>query len=167
VTRLAAAVLALLGLSAGAAQARSEGSFRLTSPAFAAGARIPRSFTCDGAQRIVPLRWRGAPPATRSFALLVDDPDAPSGTFTHRLAWAIPGAARSLAGRAPREGRTSAGNVGWVGPCPPSGVHRYVFKLYALRTPLRLAAGADPTAFLAALRGRVLATATLIGRYGR
>lgn len=127
---------------------------------------IPRVYTCDGAQRIVPLRWSGVPVGTRSFALLVDDPDASSGTFTHRLAWAIPAASRALAGVAPREGMTSAGRVGWVGPCPPSGAHRYVFRLYALRSPLRLGAGADRPAFLAALKGKVLATATLVGRYG-
>jgi Raf kinase inhibitor-like YbhB/YbcL family protein len=165
--RLPALAFALLALTAGAASARQGAAFRLTSPAFPAGARIPRSYTCDGAEKIVPLRWSGVPAGTRSFALLVDDPDAPSGTFTHRIGWAIPGAARSLAGRAPREGRTSAGTVGWVGPCPPSGSHRYVFKLYALRTPLRLGAGAGRAAFLAALKGHVLAAATLIARYGR
>ena len=141
--------------------------FALSSPAFAASGRIPRVYTCDGTNRIVPLRWSSPPPGTRGFALLVDDPDAPSGTFTHRLAWAIPGTARSLMGRAPREGTTSAGRVGWVGPCPPAGTHRYVFRLYALRSPLRLGVGADRAAFLAALKGKVLATATLVGRYGR
>lgn len=144
-----------------------QGRFVLSSPAFKAGKTIPRMYTCDGVQRVVPLRWSGVPRATRSFALLVDDPDAPSGTFTHRLAWAIPGTSRALAGVAPREGTTSAGRAGWVGPCPPSGVHRYVFKLYALRAPLRLQAGADKGAFLTALRGKVLATAVLVGRYSR
>jgi Raf kinase inhibitor-like YbhB/YbcL family protein len=170
VTRLFAIAGALLTVSAavaGAAVAEHVSTLRLSSPAFAAGGRIPRSFTCDGAEKIVPLRWSGVPAGTRSFAVVVDDPDAPSGTFTHRLAWAIPAAARSLAGRAPREGSTSAGRVGWVGPCPPSGVHRYVFRLYALRSPLRLDAGADRAALLAALKGHVLASATLIGRYGR
>ena len=141
--------------------------FALSSPAFAASGRIPREYTCDGAGKIVPLRWASPPRGTRSFALLVDDPDASYGTFTHRLAWGIAAAARSLRGAATREGTTSAGRIGWVGPCPPSGTHRYVFRLYALRSPLRLEAGADKDAFLAALRGKVLATAVLTGRYGR
>ncbi len=99
----------------------------------------------------------------------MDDPDAPGGTFTHWLAWGIPARSRSLpAGRpAPGEGRNDAGGIGYVGPCPPSGVHRYVFRLYALRAPLPLARGASRAQFLASLRGRVLATARLVGRYGR
>lgn len=145
-----------------------QGRFTLSSAAFAAGGRIPKVFTCDGPGTIVPLRWTSPPPGTRSFALLVNDPDAPvAGGFAHRLAWAIPATARSLRGAAPREGASGAGGVGWVGPCPPSGTHRYVFTLYALRSPLRLATGADRAAFLAALKGRVLATATLVGRYAR
>jgi len=144
-----------------------QGRFALRSPAFAPGGTIPRVYTCDGGDRIVPLRWTAPPRGTRSFALLVDDPDAPSGSFVHRLAWGIPAAARSLPGRAPREGTNGAGRLGWTGPCPPSGVHRYVFTLYALRAPLPLAAGADRAAFARALRGRVLATARLVGRYGR
>jgi hypothetical protein len=124
-------------------------------------------YTCDGAGAIVPLRWSTPPGGTRSFALLVDDPDAPYGTFTHRLAWAIPGTARALRGTSPREGTNGAGRIGWIGPCPPSGTHRYVFRLYALRTVLRLGQGAERADFLAALKGKVLATATLVGRYGR
>jgi len=141
--------------------------FRLTSVAFPNGGRIPRVYTCDGTSRVVPLRWTAPPSGTRSFAVAVDDPDAPSGTFVHRRAWGIPGAARALPGGAPREGLTSAGTVGWVGPCPPTGVHRYVFRVYALRTPLPLRAGASSAAFQAALRGRVLGVARLVGRYGR
>jgi Raf kinase inhibitor-like YbhB/YbcL family protein len=168
-TRLLAitAAIVAVGVPAEIPSAGTNAGFVLTSPAFAAGKSIPRVYTCDGNQRIVPLRWAGAPAGTRSFALLVDDPDAPSGTFTHRLAWAISGSARALPGRAPREGVTSAGTAGWVGPCPPSGVHRYVFRLYALRATLTLRSGADRVAFLAALKGKVLATATLVGRYSR
>ncbi len=141
--------------------------FRLTSPAFRSGGLIPSVYTCDGADRIVPLRWSTPPEGTRSFALAVDDPDAPSGTFVHRLAWGVPGTARALSGRAPREGLTSAGSAGWIGPCPPSGTHRYVFRLYALRSPLPLRAGAGRPAFDSALRGRVLGVSKLVGRYRR
>jgi Raf kinase inhibitor-like YbhB/YbcL family protein len=139
----------------------------LTSTAFPAGGLIPARFTCDGANAIVPLRWAGAPVGTTSFALSVDDPDAGSGTFLHRIAWGIPATAKGLAGRAPVEGANGAGRVGWTGPCPPSGTHRYVFRLYALRSKLPLKAGADRTAFEAALKSRVLAVAKLIGRYSR
>ena len=139
----------------------------LMSTAFPAGGMIPARFTCDGANSIVPLRWSGAPVGTKSFALIVDDPDAGSGTFLHRIAWGIPARAKGLAGRAPVEGANGAGQVGWTGPCPPSGTHRYVFLLYALRSKLPLKAGADRTAFEAALKGRVLAVAKLIGRYSR
>jgi len=168
--RLLAVAALLLALSAAAGHASSSeprARLVLSSPAFRNGQTIPRVYTCDGTQKIVPLRWSGVPRGTRSFALLVDDPDAPSGAFTHRLAWGIPGAARALPGRAPKEGTTSAGGAGWVGPCPPSGTHRYVFRLYALRSAPALEAGADKPAFLAALKGRVIASAVLVGRYGR
>jgi Raf kinase inhibitor-like YbhB/YbcL family protein len=165
--RLAAIALSLLSATALAAGG-SAAPFRLSSPVFGAGGRIPKAYTCDGAGTIVPLRWSAPPAGTRSLALLVNDPDAPvAGGFTHRLAWAISATARSLRGAAPREGASGAGRVGWVGPCPPSGTHRYVFTLYALRAPLALRAGASREAFLSALRGRVLATATLTGRYSR
>jgi len=168
--RLLAAGALLLALSAGVARAAGsepQARLALSSPAFRNGQAIPQAYTCDGTQKIVPLRWSGVPRGTRSFALLVDDPDAPSGTFTHRVAWGIPGTARALPGRAPREGATSAGRAGWVGPCPPSGTHRYVFRLYALRSTPSLQAGADKPALLVALKGRVIASAVLVGRYGR
>jgi Raf kinase inhibitor-like YbhB/YbcL family protein len=145
-------------------------AFALTSPAFAAGHTIPKRYTCDGANVSPALRWTAPPRRTRSFALLLDDPDAPSGTFTHWLAWNIKPSARRLAvgARPPRQGRTSAGGVGYTGPCPPSGpAHRYAFKLYALRKPLPLRPGADRAAFDRALRGRVLRVTRLVGRYGR
>ena len=103
---------AVLAASASAAPSK----FTLTSPAFAPGAKIPSRFTCDGANTIVPLRWTGAPAGTRSFALIVDDPDAPSGNFLHRLSWGIAGTATSLPGRAPLEGTNGAGQPGWTGP---------------------------------------------------
>lgn len=142
----------------------------LSSPAFAAGKTIPQKYTCDGADRSPPLRWTAPPPATRSLALLMDDPDAPSGTFTHWIAWGIKPTSRGLAAGAhpPQEGTASFGRVGYGGPCPPPGKpHRYFFRLYALRAPLPLEPGADRAAFEAALKGRVLRTAVLMGRYGR
>jgi Raf kinase inhibitor-like YbhB/YbcL family protein len=145
-------------------------AFALSSPAFAPGQTIPVRYTCDGASVSPPLRWTAPPRRTKSLAVLVEDPDAPVGTFTHWLAWNIKPTTRRLAAgaRPPRQGRTSAGTVGYTGPCPPEGsTHRYVFKLFALRAPLPLRAGARRAAFDAALEGRVLRVARIVGRYGR
>lgn len=144
-------------------------AFSLASGVFQPDSTIPLAYTCDGTNVSPPLRWTAPPKRARSFAILMDDPDAPSGTFTHWIGWNIPVKARSLrvGQRAPREGTNDAGQVGYTGPCPPSGVHRYVFRLYALKAPLQLARGASRTQFLAALRGKTLAVARLVGRYGR
>jgi Raf kinase inhibitor-like YbhB/YbcL family protein len=145
-------------------------AFALSSPAFAPAKTIPQTYTCDGADRSPPLRWSAPPPGTRSLALMMDDPDAPGGTFTHWLAWGIEPTSRGLAAgaRPPLEGTASFGRVGYGGPCPPPGKpHRYVFRLFALRSPLPLRAGADRAAFLAALKGRMIRVAVLVGRYGR
>jgi Raf kinase inhibitor-like YbhB/YbcL family protein len=164
----------LLGLAAsaagGASDTLSQGRFALTSPAFPAGGTIPPAYTCDGANVSPPLRWTAPPSGTRSLALIMDDPDAPGGTFTHWTAWNIPPRARGLerGARPPREGTTSFGWIGYGGPCPPPGPpHRYVFRLHALRAPLDLPRGAERAALARALRGRVLARAILVGRYGR
>ena len=144
-------------------------AFTLTSPAFLSGGLIPTTYTCDGAGGSPPLRW-GAPRGTRSLALSMKDPDAPGGTFVHWTAWNLSPRARTLARgqRLPLEGRNSAGRRGYTPPCPPSGhAPHYVFRLYALRSKLRLAAGASPAAFDRALRGRVIAVAKLVGRYRR
>jgi Raf kinase inhibitor-like YbhB/YbcL family protein len=163
---LAAGLVIALGVPVDAVAAKR---FTLSSPAFAQGRTIPIAYTCDGRNVSPALRWTAPPKATRSFALIMDDPDAPSGTFTHWLAWSIPaGARRLVVGQRPlREGTNGAGRIGYVGPCPPSGTHRYVFRLYALRTPIHLARGAARARFSAALRGKVVGTARLVGRYSR
>jgi len=145
-------------------------AFGLASPAFHAGASIPKPYTCDGSGVSPPLRWSAPPLGTRSLALSVKDPDAPGGTFVHWTAWNISPRSRGLARgqRPPREGRNSAGTRGYTPPCPPSGpAHRYVFRLYALRTTLRLGPGASPGAFDGALRSQVIAVTKLVGRYRR
>jgi len=143
----------------------------LTSPAFEYGRSIPRRHTCEGEDLSPPLRWTEPPPATRSLALLVDDPDAPGGTFTHWLAWGIDPAAGGLAEGeiAPREGRNDFGAAGYRGPCPPPGhgPHRYFFRLLALDAELDLAPGARRRALERALQGRVLARVELVGTYER
>ncbi len=117
-------------------------SFALSSPAFAAGARIPRRFTGDGEDRSPPLQWAGAPPETRGFALAVRDPDAPGGIFHHWLLFNIPPTLNRLPEAFPgdlpigtmREAKNGFGHQGYGGPLPPHGhgPHRYVFTLYAL-----------------------------------
>jgi Raf kinase inhibitor-like YbhB/YbcL family protein len=145
-------------------------AFALSSTAFSAGGAIPKTYTCDGKNVSPPLRWSAPPRGTRSLALSVEDPDAPGGTFVHWTGWNMRPTARRLARgqHLPAEGTNSAGGRGYTGPCPPAGpAHHYVFRLYALRAKLRLAPGAGPSKFRRALRGRVLAVARLVGRYGR
>jgi Raf kinase inhibitor-like YbhB/YbcL family protein len=149
--------------------------FRLTSPAFADGAFIPARYTCDGENLSPPLEWEDPPAGTRSFALIVDDPDAPVGTFTHWVLFDVPGSARSLAEAPPQKtvglsGRNDFGRSGYGGPCPPRGhgAHRYFFRLSALDVDsLKLAAGARRSEVEGAIKGHVLGVAQLMGRYER
>jgi Raf kinase inhibitor-like YbhB/YbcL family protein len=145
--------------------------FELTSGAFAQGQPIPRRHTCEGEDVSPALAWNGVPEGTVSLALVVDDPDAPSGTFTHWLAWRIDPAAGGLreGEAAPVEGRNDFGSAGWGGPCPPPGhgPHRYFFKLHALDGKLDLPAGAGKAEVERAIEGRALAVAELMGTYER
>jgi Raf kinase inhibitor-like YbhB/YbcL family protein len=146
--------------------------FTITSPAFADGADIPRRHTCDGETRSPRLTWRDPPTGARSFALIVDDPDAPSGTFTHWVLFNVPGGSTELPEGATvgRSGRNDFGKNGYGGPCPPEGhgPHRYFFKLSALDVEaLKLADGASRAQLEAAMQGHVLGTAQLVGRYER
>lgn len=145
--------------------------FTLTSSAFAPGETIPPRHSCDGENLSPPLSWSSPPDGTRSLALIVDDPDAPVGTFTHWLAWGIDPEAGGLAeGEAvPVEGRNDFGVTGYGGPCPPPGHgrHRYFFRLYALDSEVGLPAGASREELEQALDGHVLAVAELVGSYER
>jgi hypothetical protein len=145
--------------------------FTLTSSVWENGQEIAQRHTCDGDDLSPPLRWSGAPEQTRSLALIVDDPDAPVGTFTHWLAWAIEPASGGLgeAEAAPVEGRNDFGSVGYRGPCPPPGhgSHRYFFRLHSLDAEVELEAGAGRTDLERALEGHVLEVAELMGRYER
>jgi Raf kinase inhibitor-like YbhB/YbcL family protein len=139
----------------------------LTSPVFHDGAAIPRRYTCAGANVSPALRWHAPPRGTKAFALLVIDRDA--GPYTHWTVWDVPATRRSLpaATKWRWQGRNSFGHIGYSGPCPPSGRHRYVFTLYALRQKLNLRRGASQTELTRALPTRVLATATITGTYKR
>lgn len=112
----------------------------VTSPAFGEGAAIPREYTCRGAGRVPPLRWRGVPGEAKSLALVVSDPDAPRGTFVHWVVYDLAPDDGGLTGGPPagaREAENSAGRTGWFPPCPPSGTHRYVFTVHALEEGVR------------------------------
>lgn len=150
--------------------------FEVTSTAFDAQASIPATYTCDGEDISPPLSWSDPPQGTQSFALICDDPDAPSGTWVHWMLFNIPADRRSLPEniRAQDElsdgslhGRNSWGRRDYGGPCPPSGTHRYVFTLYALDTELPLEAGATKGSVLEAIEGHTLAQAELVGTYSR
>jgi len=144
--------------------------------AFAAGEPIPRKYTCDGDDISPPLRWNNAPKNTRTFALIADDPDAPIGTWVHWVLYNLAGETHALPEAIPpdadlpdgsRHGKNSWGRLGYGGPCPPGGTHRYFFKLYALDTMLDLAPGASKEQLLQAMEGRILAQAELMGLYTR
>jgi Raf kinase inhibitor-like YbhB/YbcL family protein len=145
--------------------------FALQSSAFEQGGPIPRRHSCEGENLSPPLSWSGVPGGTRSLALVVDDPDAPGGTFTHWLGWALDAGAEGLGEgeAAPVEGRNDFGTSGYRGPCPPPGHgrHRYSFRLYALDSDPDLRPGAGKGELERTLEGHTLAAAELIGTYER
>ena len=142
----------------------------LRSSAFEDGGNIPSLYTCDGQDVSPPLEIGDVPEGTVALALVMDDPDAPGGTFDHWLVWNIPaGTAEIAEGTEPEgvQGRTDFGRLGYGGPCPPSGTHRYMFKLYALGQELDLPQGARKSDLEAAMQGHILAEALLSGNYSR
>ena len=145
--------------------------FRLTSPAFADGADIPVRYTCDGTNVSPRLTWTEVPSGTRSLALIMDDPDAPRGTFTHWVLYDLPPELRELGeGAAPgTSGRNSFGRTGYGGPCPPAGdkPHRYRFTLYALDVPSIALENGTREELDPKMDTHVLGSAQLVGRYQR
>ncbi len=146
----------------------------LSSSAFAPGKSIPDEFSCKGRNISPALAWTGAPSNTVSFALILEDPDAPSGTFVHWVIYNIPAVSQSLAEAvAPQptfddgaaQGMNSGNRRYYEGPCPPSGTHRYFFRLYALDTRLDLAPGATADQVRKAIQGHVLAQGELMGTF--
>jgi hypothetical protein len=143
---------------------------KITSPAFQAGGTIPSKFTCDGADMNPALRFEGVPAEAKSLVLIVDDPDAPSGLFTHWLIWNIDPKVTEIAEGSAligMQGKNDFGKSGYGGPCPPSGTHRYYFKIFALDSDLDLAAGSKRAQLDAAMRGHVIAQGEMMGRYSR
>jgi len=139
------------------------------SPVFEAGKQIPKKYTCDGDDINPPLAIEGVPKEAKSLVLAIDDPDAPSGTFDHWIVWNIPASTSKIAENSSpgKEGQSSFGKNGYGGPCPPSGTHRYFFKLYALDSELKLASSAKKKDVEKAMQGHVLAKGELIGTYHR
>jgi len=150
-------------------------SLTLMSTAFVPGGAIPKDHTCDGKDLAPPLEWSGVPAGTKSLALIVDDPDAPSGMWVHWVVYDLPadthGLARGTTSKAlpagTREGLNDWKQTGYRGPCPPSGRHRYFHKLYALDVILPDLKRPTKVALESAMEGHVLAEAELIGTYQR
>ncbi len=151
-------------------------SIDVASSVFEEGGVMPARYTCDGLDVSPPLSWSSVPDGTQSFALIADDPDVPSGTFVHWVLYNLPPDRRRLPEDVPNretlpsgaaQGVNGAGRVGYMGPCPPSGTHRYFFKLYALDKQLGLAEGATKADVAKAMEGHVLAQGELMGTYRR
>jgi len=146
-------------------------SLKITSRAFSPGGKIPQKYTCDGSNVNPPLEIDNIPKATKSLALIADDPDAPGRTWVHWLAWNINPTTREISeSSVPQnavEGTTDFGDAKYGGPCPPSGSHRYYFKVYALDTTLALSSSSRKPALEKAMAGHMLAQGSLIGTYSR
>lgn len=143
---------------------------KLISPAFENGGVIPRDYSCDGGNSLPLLKISDVPKNAKSLALIMDDPDAPMGTFTHWLIWNIPPANVALSKKEAvmyPQGRNSAQKTGYLGPCPPHGTHRYFFKLYALDITLTLQPGAQKHHLEQAMSGHVVSETELMGTYTR
>jgi len=160
------------------AEAQMKGGkvMEIKSPAFEQEGMIPERYTCDGANVSPSLEWASAPEGTKSFALIYDDPDAPMGTWVHWVVYDLPESITKLPENIPPERILSGGGkqgtndfrkIGYGGPCPPSGTHRYYFKLYALDTTVNLDPGATKDQLLKAMKGHILSEAQFMGKYRR
>ncbi len=160
-----------------AAGAPSGSKLELVSNAFRAGGKIPRTYTCEGADKSPPLAWQGLPTGTKTLALIVKDPDAPGGTFIHWVLYNLPARFDRFNEDVPKtatiaegalQGANSRGRLGFTGPCPPPGApHHYHFQLFALDSPLNLRPGASAEEVEAAMKGHLLASTDLVGIFGR
>lgn len=146
-------------------------NMKITSSAFGNGENIPVKYTCDGEKINPPLQISEVPSEAKSLTLTVEDPDAPSGTYIHWTVWNIkPAASEIPENSVPQgavQGTTSAGKPGFVGPCPPTGTHRYDFRLYALDTELELDSSAKIDGLKKAMEGHIIDNAELLGKYTR
>lgn len=143
----------------------------ISSPAFSHGEAIPARYTCDGADKSPPMIIGTIPPAAQSLALIMDDPDAPAGIWVHWVVWNIPVKTRDIPENGlplgASQGRNDWKRTSYGGPCPPSGTHRYFFRLYALDSPLQLASSTTKAELERAMQGHILAKGELMGTYRR
>jgi Raf kinase inhibitor-like YbhB/YbcL family protein len=148
----------------------------LKSKAFVEGGNIPTLYTCDGRDVSPPLSWEEVPVETRYLALICEDPDAPAGLWIHWVIYNIPVSESGLAENVPRkssldngavQGKNTARQTGYGGPCPPGGTHRYYFRLYALDSPLNIGPEVRKDDVVKAMEGHITGTAELMGRYSR
>lgn len=144
---------------------------KVTSPAFEQDSMIPMRFTCEGDDIAPEIKWKNLPEKAKTLVLICDDPDAPHGTWVHWVVYNIPASDTSFSAKNSADGdsfvfgKNSWGKTSYGGPCPPSGTHRYFFKLYAIDTDLKLKAGATKEELLRAMDGHVLAQGELMGKY--
>jgi Raf kinase inhibitor-like YbhB/YbcL family protein len=164
------------GLDESGAQMKGVKKMEIKSTAFNHGTRIPSKHTCDGMDVSPPLGWGNAPAGTKNFAVICDDPDAPIGTWVHWVIYDMPASTTNLPEKVPplkeltngaKQGMNDFRTIGYGGPCPPSGEHRYFFKLYALDGPTGLKPGATKAQLLEAMKGHILGEAELMGKYKR
>jgi Raf kinase inhibitor-like YbhB/YbcL family protein len=164
------AALAVIATAVPVAAASKKKTLTLTSTAFQNGGTIPVEFTCKGDGTSPALSWKNVPSGTKQFALIMEDPDTAIGTFVHWVVAEMAAKTRSIPENTePADafgGVNGAGRPGWIPPCPPSGVHRYIFTLYALSRKLSLPPGATAATLRGAMKGKVLSRAQLLGRYG-
>jgi len=175
---LVAAILFCAGVLASQSFAAKEGGIfmKLQSTAFKDGEMIPGKYTCDGTNVSPPLSWNALPTGTKSLVLICDDPDAPGGTWVHWVYYDIPPETKGLPENVaplqhPQSGGVQGKNdfrkIGYGGPCPPGGTHRYYFKIYALDVMLALPPGVTKAEVLKAMEGHILDKTALTGKYKR
>jgi Raf kinase inhibitor-like YbhB/YbcL family protein len=160
----------LTAASACSSLAAGGAKMKISSSAFQDGGKIPANFTCDGTNTNPGLQLEGVPAEAKSLVLIVDDPDAPSGLFTHWLVWNLDPKTTGISEGASAkgvQGKNDFGKSGYGGPCPPSGSHRYYFKLFALDTDLNLPAGSERPQLDAAMKGHIIGQGQLMARYSR
>ena len=157
-------------------QSQNAKDIKLSSTAFKDGEAIPSQYTCDGVNVSPPLEWSGVPKSAKTVAIIADDPDAPAGTWVHWVLYNLPGENIGMVENLPATDNLKAGGfqgkndfekIGYGGPCPPSGTHRYFFKIYALDIDLPLKAGATKVEVDKAMAGHVVAQGQLMGTYRR
>lgn len=170
-------IIVLIGLGLGRYIVSKQTNMEIRSASFQNESDIPPQFSCDGANKSPGLNWSGQPEGTKSFVLIMDDPDIPAfvkqkmgiEVFDHWVLYNIPASAHGIAeGQSEGvQGKNSSGGLGYTGPCPPDREHRYFFRLYALDAELALPAGASRQNVDQAMRGHIMAEAGLMGRYAR